>query len=330
MGKRVLDKIAKRNFARAERLVDKLLHDPVGRLAMGRKMGLDINLVENQNVPQVAVLVPSYKMSPHPRMKAAGEAAFREAQKVATIFYPPAASSCVVHWARNLLIAELVKSGRRFTHVLFCDDDIVMPPDAVVKMLSHNVDIVGALCTTRTDPPVPNIHSDLGNGVIEKMLDWPGADGPGGLIEVGSVGTGLMLISEVALRRLTEFYINGELEKALWCKYFGVPDDHPKWEQLAKDRMKSFDESGNGWWFQFFPQTQLLTSEHGEDVGFCVKARMAGLKVHCDTSIQPEHIGEYGFSFKDYLPHRDKARAVAATAKKPGRLKIIDTEEDPS
>src|SRR6185312_4216666 len=54
-------------------------------------------------------------------------------------------------------------------------------------------------------------------------------------------------------------------------------------------------------------------NEMGEDVGFCWMAtQYCGIKVYCDTSVQPDHIGNYGFGIKDYEYHKPALLAEAA------------------
>src|SRR5262245_23182144 len=69
--------------------------------------------------PTVAVLVPSYKQ-PHPRMQNAFTLLAEHSRKNGVgVFATPIIQSSIVHWTRNGLLAQLIKSERPFTHVLF-------------------------------------------------------------------------------------------------------------------------------------------------------------------------------------------------------------------
>src|SRR4051812_139202 len=159
--------------------------------------------------PTVALLMPCYK-NPHPRVSQAINALIKySADHGVQLFPTPIVQSSSIHWTRNALIVELLKSGRPFSHILFCDDDIVVEPDALCRLLAHGKDIIAGLCTRRQDPPIPNARLyDEKSGKYEEMWEWPD-----GLVEVGAVGTGFMLISRHALQQVAEVYFQCEYEK---------------------------------------------------------------------------------------------------------------------
>jgi hypothetical protein len=129
-----------------------------GRQAFLEELNLRVVDKENVKRPLVALLVPTHK-APHPRMTGELEKAIRCAKEVADIAPQPFVSTSVVHWTRNELLMRLNKSKLPYTHVLFCDDDIVPPDDSILKMMNHGVDIVAAACTVRQDPPLPNFRA---------------------------------------------------------------------------------------------------------------------------------------------------------------------------
>lgn len=245
--------------------------------------------------PIVAVLIPCYKQ-PHPKMQHAFAALVDYTRKAgAQIFARPIIQSSVVHWTRNCLLADLIKSKQPFTHVLFIDDDIVPEQDYLVRMLKHNVDIIAALCTRRQDPPIPNarIYNEEARR-YEELWEWPD-----GLVEVGAIGTGMMLLTRHALQQVMEVYLQCVHEKAMYA----VSDEWVK--RTQEGRTKAFDEDANGWWFQFL-NCENGVGELGEDISFCWKARQyAGLKIYADTTLQPEHMGDYGYGIRDFIEHRD-------------------------
>jgi hypothetical protein len=268
-------------------------------LAEGAKEEKARKDAENKPIdrPVVAILVPSYKC-PHPRMQSR-VLEMKQHTLQSGVAYPmgmPLMRNSVVHWQRNDLIAELIKSERAYTHVLFIDDDIVPELDSLNKLLAHGVDIVAGLCTFRQDPPVPNArYYDEKNHRFAEMRDWS----KDGLIEVDAVGTGMMLISANALQKVADVWFKCEVEKAL----YGLSDE--KVEDWNKQRCAAFDNYPNAWWFQFLPTPDAGVREFGEDISFCHKAKKyAGLKVWVDTTVTPEHIGEYGYSIADYKSQR--------------------------
>lgn len=256
--------------------------------------------------PIVACLIPCYKM-PHPKMQHAF-AALSEYTKQhgVDMFARPIIQSSVVHWTRNSLIADLIKAKQPFTHVLFIDDDIVPGPDYLVRMLKHNKDVVAGLCTRRQDPPIPNARLyNEADKRFEELWEWPD-----GLVEVGAVGTGLMLISRNALQQSMEIYLQCLFEKDV----YGQSEERTK--AMQEDRTKQFDDDANGWWFRFLA-CENGAGELGEDIGFCWALRKyAGIKIYVDTTLQPEHMGDYGYGIRDFIDHRDP---LIADAKRKGR-----------
>jgi hypothetical protein len=257
--------------------------------------------------PTVAVVVPCYDR-PAPEMSQAFSDLLHYTQKsgLCNVFQGQNVRGVSgVHIVRNKLLTMLLRSEKPFTHVLSIDDDICPPPDALVRMLSHGKDIVGALCTLRSDPPVPNIRW----WDEENKCMWPIYDhDEGKLIEVGGMGGGMLLISVRALEAVAEAYFTCAYEKEMYW----MPKQRALW--LERKRRKHFDETAECSWFRFLP-TLAGDKENGEDISFSLMAwRYAKIKVYCDTSIQPKHMGAYGFSYEDYKHYKEevKARGVAA------------------
>lgn len=290
-----------------DKLAQEMLRSLKGREALGRLLGCEIlepgKSQEKDQKPIVAALVPCYD-HPEPRMQDAFIQMQKASQGHCTLYPGPPVSSSVIHWSRNWLIAELIKSQKPWTHALFIDDDIVAPPDALVKMLAHKKDIVAALCTRRVDPPIPNIREyNEKTGEFREQWQWPENQ----LIEVGAAGTGMMLISRHALEQVAETYFRCLYEREV----YKISDELA--EQMQQKRLKHFDESGNAFWFRFLPNLDG-TFEMGEDVSFCfVARRYAKIPVYCDTSVQCGHVGAYVYSIPDFLPYRaaaiEKAKA---------------------
>lgn len=256
--------------------------------------------------PIVACLIPCYRTL-HPRMQHSFAAMVDYTRKQGIKVIPqPVIQASVVHWVRNSLLATLIQSRQPFTHVLFIDDDIVVQQDFLLRLLKHNVDVVAGLCTRRQDPPIPNArlyHKESKR--FEELWEWPD-----GLVEVGAVGTGLMLISRHALQQSMEIYLQCVHEKVT----LGMPEDRAA--IIQEERTKAFDEDANGWWFRFL-SCENGVGELGEDIGFCwALNKYAGIKIHVDTMVQPEHMGDYGYSIRDFIDHRDP---LIADAKRKGR-----------
>lgn len=273
------------------------------REALGRQLGCEIvkpGVPSQEDKPIVAVLVPCYD-HPKPRMTDSFQQMVKASQGACQVFPGPPVSSSVIHWSRNWLIAELIKSQKPWTHVLFMDDDMVPPPDALVKMLAHKKDIVAALCTRRVDPPIPNIRLFLPEtGEYREMWTWTE-----GLQEVGAAGTGMMLISKNALEQVAEAWFQCSYEK----EFYGMTEEAVL--KMKESRLAFFDKQANAYWFRFLPCMDG-TYEMGEDVSFCFMASRYGkLPIYCDTTVQPGHVGDYVYSIQDFLPYRQACIAQA-------------------
>lgn len=308
------------NQERAKKLAQKLLQTEEGRKAIGAELGAEINVKPEgpqEPKPIVAILVPIYQQ-PEPQMQHGLNKMikFTQASGAADVYVGPEIhGSSVIHWARNFLIAELIKTKQPWTHVLFMDDDIVAPDDALVKLLSHKKDIVAGLCTKRIDPPIPNMRYMYENegGIFFKYIErWPENE----LVEVGAVGTGMMLITKEALEQIADAYFLAKYEKEV----YGITDE--KALEVKEHRLRHFDSTANAFWFRFLAGVHGQ-DEYGEDIGFCFHAqRYCGLKVFVDTSVQPGHIGKYPFTVQDFIMQRDLKEQM----KEQGQYEIPETD----
>jgi hypothetical protein len=296
-----------------ERKAEQLLKDARGRAAL-KKFGIEVEIAGKDEVkdkPIVAILCPTYR-TPEPEMKESllHMCQHTNASGVATVYAGPPCSASVVHWSRNWLVGEQLKSGKPWTHVLFIDDDIVVEPEALNKLLSHKKDIVAGICTRRNDPPIPNIRFyDKAEGATRQIWEWPENQ----LIEVDAVGTGLMLISKNALEQVAEAYFSCVWEQ----DFYGMSADRV--ERVKKERLAKFDAEKICYWFRFLP-TERGDIEMGEDVTFCYLAKKyCGLSIYVDTSVQPGHLGPYPFGIKDFIPYKD---LCIERAKREGTYKV--------
>jgi hypothetical protein len=286
----------------AKKKLVRILKSPVGRQAHEQLTGIRIGFedeVEREQLPLVAILTPAYKT----RVGEAWDAVERmilASRGHCRPFIEPRYTSSVVHWTRNSELAGLLKSRKPFDYVLFIDDDIIPEPDYLVKMVSHKKDFVGAACTVRRDPPVPNFRIYTPeNYTFHTCFNWKANELIGGL-DYG-IGAGMILISHDCLKKVAEYYINCEYEK----KFYGLSGD--MLEKLQAGRQEEATKTGDFWWFEFLKHP-LGRGEFGEDIAFCFKMIQLGLPVYIDTSLQPKHVGDYGYSLSDY--HGSYQRAV--------------------
>lgn len=116
---------------------------------------------------------------------------------------------------RNLIIQQALKED--CSHVLFIDDDTAFAPDCLMKLLNHDVDIVGGLYLMRNYPHQPIMFDRaLPNGqCAHHYLN----DSEHDLIEVVATGLGFCLIKTEIFRKIPgPYWITlGELEPDGWC-----------------------------------------------------------------------------------------------------------------
>lgn len=298
--------------------MQRMCNDPAGLKVIEESLGIQLRKVDGPTGNYaVAVLVPSYR-GLHPKMQDSSAKMIRYASRFdgVSVFTEPVQGSSLISWVRNDMYAKLVKSGKPFTHILWIDDDMELKDDYLIKMLQHDKDVVGCVYTLRTDPPLPNLHLlNIHQTAGPKILDWKQKGlllEPNGLLSAKSddftvsTGTGLLLVKKEVMDHVGDYYVNCSYEKKLW----NLTDEQIDFAR--KRRMALREDVANAYWFQLLPGLSGW-GELGEDASFCVKAALCGHKVYIDTTIQPGHVGEYTYSYVDFLQYKDqevrKARA---------------------
>ena len=163
-----------------------------------------------------------------------------------------------VNRARNSCAAKFLSGDA--THLMFVDADIQFNPQDIVKLVAHDKDIVGGIYPQKTLPPKMVVNT-LNNGACE-----------GDLVEVGTLGTGFMLIKRAVFERMIDA---GAQKYTDAIGLSTVENDHQ---------------------YDFFnctidSQGRYLT----EDWSFCRKWRELGGAIWADTSIALAHVGYYRF-----------------------------------
>lgn len=100
----------------------------------------------------------------------------------------------------NDAVLDAINGG--FTHLFIVDDDQMLPPDTVERLLKHDVDIVACNLLTRTPPFGPYMFRDANEDGVANQIELPSPKVEGPLIEVHSCGTGGILIKTEVFRKL--------------------------------------------------------------------------------------------------------------------------------
>lgn len=115
---------------------------------------------------------------------------------------------------RNLAIEEALKY--ECTHCFFVDDDVVLRPDALLRLLAHDKDIACGLYLMRNYPHLPILFDESYNDGRCKFSSL--SPGKKGLVEAVNTGLGCALIKIDVFQRMEKPWIRiGQLEKDHWC-----------------------------------------------------------------------------------------------------------------
>ena len=173
--------------------------------------------------------------------------------KVARIKFPEP----IIDGSREKAKQTAISNGAHW--LFFCDTDLQIPPDTLQRLISHDKDIVGGLYVRRHNPPFNEMLKFRQDGLpgIEPIRD--GAYVPGSLVECDAIATGCMLIRTDVFEKI------------------------PPWK-LTIDGQNANPA-------HFLWTENRLPNGMSEDFAFCVKARQAGVRIFCDTSIICKHKG---------------------------------------
>jgi glycosyltransferase involved in cell wall biosynthesis len=173
--------------------------------------------------------------------------------------------------ARNYILEIAIRM--QVDYVFFADDDGVLPPDTLVKLIEDDKDIVGAPMLTRTAREngkhalccFEKFDFYIGDGKnIKKYRSLEGFDNSKGHLQsVDATGGACLLLKKSAF-------------EPLFIKHNGRP-------------------------FEFLHETHI-TKEHGctlrnisEDMSFSERAKEEGFEIWIDTRIRPVHLGKPKF-----------------------------------
>lgn len=147
-------------------------------------------------IARVAIGIPYYRNVEPAMMMAFGELCARSAM-AGVQFIPIGTRGCYVEDNRNGCVEYAMNmekaGGFEFTHLLWIDTDMKFPGDALVRLLSHGKDIVGANYRQRTVPY--NFVAVYEDGTDNHILEP-------GLHRMRQMPTGLLLTKFEIYRRM--------------------------------------------------------------------------------------------------------------------------------
>lgn len=187
--------------------------------------------------------------------------------------------------ARCILAARCLKTCA--THLLFIDADISFEPQAVLRLLQHDKDIVTCVYPRKSinwDAVQQRVRAGKGEPLHMAGLEYnlnitePTADVEDGLVKVLDAATGFMLIRRGVLEKMNEVY-----HDELHCVN-DLPGDRND-PMYPREYVALFQ-------CMIDPHTRRLLSE---DYSVCRRAQEAGFEVWCDIASPLCHTGMHVF-----------------------------------
>ena len=195
-------------------------------------------------------------------------------------------SSLVTH-GRNLLTCGFLDSG--FDYMLCVDADVEFSPEAVMRMLVPEKDIVCTPYRNKEDPWHNRYSVKFKDKNNIKILEWD-------LAEIEEGPAGLMLISRKVYERLMDKH----------------PELKIKFNEATRTKMNkeigAVEDAIDRYMYNFWDTTfRLDTGEwKGEDLAFCERVKAAGFKIYANLDSKTTHHGSFGWKgrFGDYLVNK--------------------------
>lgn len=190
--------------------------------------------------------------------------------------------------SRNDLVRMALQQNPDF--IMFIDTDMVFPPDALCRLLTHDKDIVGATYNKRV-PPYETLGRLKGNKPSEEELAL------GGLREAELLPTGLMLIKASVFDRVPWpwFY-----ETYQWPGENGVESfknmlRHSYSVSAPEEMLATIEGTPLAEWLNAVHKLEYATTWEffSEDLQWCRKCLKMGVSLWCDLSLTfaSKHLG---------------------------------------
>lgn len=157
----------------------------------------------------------------------------------------------LIHKARNNIVRSFLQETTA-SHLLFADADMGWDPDAVLRLLSHEKDVVAAAGIRKEDPISFCYRPHVDNHICNETGCW----------KVESVGTGFMLIARHVIEKMIEA--------------------HPE--------LKHVDAKGQEFHALFYNELRD-GKDWSEDYTFCKRWGDLGGSIWMDPTVSLEHVG---------------------------------------
>ncbi len=174
-------------------------------------------------------------------------------------------SESLIQRARNRITAQFLANPDN-THIIWIDADIGFDPHDIIRLLAHNVPVIGGIYPKKTIPVEFPFHPVMdANGNARR-------DGVTGRIEIAHAPTGFLCVKREVFEAMLAHYPESKITGMQ-----GISDEVLPW--LA-DYFWTGIEDGIHW---------------SEDYGFCRRWRAMGGEVWMDPHINLTHSGMHEF-----------------------------------
>jgi hypothetical protein len=163
---------------------------------------------------------------------------------------------------RNSLVAKMMQSEHKPTHLIFIDVDISFDETSIIKLLLANKDIVGGLYPKK-NLPINYVVNGINNAKREKKL-----------LQVKHIGTGFMCIKKQVIEKMFKKY-----KKLKYKTNIGLGPQYDEYTYALFDT--AIDKETNDYL--------------SEDYTFCKRWTDMGGEIWAETSIVLHHSGYYVF-----------------------------------
>jgi hypothetical protein len=167
----------------------------------------------------------------------------------------------VIDISRDKAVQLAIQNGAKW--LFFWDTDLILPKDALTKLLAADKPIIGGLYVRRHNPPFNEMLRYRTDGLPGMMPVRDGEYQMGEVLPVDAIATGCMLVKTEIFEKIKPFQITIDGQPA-----------RPAWFLWTEWR---------------------LPNGQSEDFSFCSRARQSGIPIFCDTSIHCQHIGPMKF-----------------------------------
>jgi len=211
--------------------------------------------------------------------------------------------NALIHRARN---AALAKARSDADYVAFVDDDMMPHPDALLRLVKHQVPVVSALCTTKV-PPV-EIAAKVYHRESDQFVPFERVRLDRLLSGDFAIGAAFLVINRPTIDLLMEHYLSAgdwreDNRRTFDRLHVRSAERASEQKRRAEIRRANFARERYLNVFGFALGENEM--EMGEDISFSRRLMQLKVPVAIDTAVQVGHVGEYPYSIWDALQREE-------------------------